>query len=382
MRAITHEQQEVAKAIRKNLYVLMKRHHLNVSKFCIYIETQKEPSMDRSTFTRFMNGTTDTINVAFLLSCCHVFGISLNNLVSPRFDPDENYKWIQETYGDIAEKNIDLEPRDFDYPVNEIFIENPDSPLMKQYIQTYYCYYFSTVADENKTNKMQESLMFGKLIIEPDGRRCKARLEVNTKMVNEKGMPKYKVYKGYVVLCPSIQSIHCILTLAEGEFCFIIFRYSHLNFSKQECRLAEILSTSSKPDNRYPIVHRMFLSNEEIKKEDLDIIAPHLKLNSTEIFVNEASLQELAEESEDYNLIVQEILKTNPEHMYCIKENTIKDISKGHLTEEELSMFITKLRTYSLAKRYNKISRKADKTIRDALRQRGYFQKQVLVDEN
>lgn len=380
MDAMKQKEKEILITVRENLNQLMKIHGLNVSNFCDYIEKKNEPSLSRSTFDRFMNGHVDKANLAFLKSCHSVFGVSLENLISKDFNPYENFKGIEETYKDIPKEDTSFSIGSIGYLASEIFIENPESLLFKKYIQPYYCYYYSTVAAENNTDNICESLISGKLVFEPDGKRCKAILEINTKKPDENGNLGHKVYTGYVILCPSIQSVHCILTLPEGEFCFIIFRYSHINCNKQECRLAEVLSSSSLVDRRYPVVHRMLLSNEEIKDKDLEIIAPHLCLNSRDIFISEKGLLDIADMSEEYNMVVQEILKNDSELMYSIKENSIKEICKNDFSEEEIAELITKLREYSFSKRYNKVSPKADEMVRDVLLQRGYFTKKVSAD--
>ena len=176
-----------------------------------------------------------------------------------------------------------------------------------------------------------------------------------------------------MIFCPSVQSVNCILTLPEGEFCFIIFRYSHLNQNKQECRLAEVLSTSSKLDKRCPVIHRMLLSNKEIQKKDMELIAPHLWLNSSEILLDDKKLSELSKLSEKYDQIVKTIMENNLERIYCVDEITVEKIATKYLKAEDLPMFITRLRACSLSKRYNKINSIADQRIHDLLSQRDYF---------
>lgn len=375
MDLIKQKELETLANVRNNLQRLMDEHGLKTMDFCNYIRTQNEPSMDRTSFLKFMSGKTKHINLAFLISCSHAFEVPLDNLVREDFDPKENFQKIQEKYKDIS--RIECNPQTFhpDDLHNNIFIENPNSPYLKEYMQTYYCYYYSTVSTENSTENVQGSLMSGELEFEPDGEKCKATLRINTKKPDENGECQYKIYSGNVILCPSIQSIHCILTLPKGEFCFIIFRYSHLNYTKQECRLAEVLSTSSIPDKRFPIVHRMLLSNQEIKEKDFTTIAPHLCLNSADIFISKSELLALSKESDNYKLIVEEILKKDSEPMYCIKEKAIKEIFEKYSDSEELPAFITNFRSHSLAKRYNKVSIKADEAIRNTLLQKGYFQK-------
>lgn len=371
---ISQKEREIYQIVRENLRQLMKIHKLTVSNFCNFIKDNAEDTLDRTTFTKYMNGGVAKPNIAFLVACSHAFLVSLDNLVSKNFDPYENFQGFRERYKDILTQSNGTKSFVSDFLSDEIFIVNPASSYLQKYMQPYYCYYYSTVAAESNRDNTQESLISGELNIEASGEKCKATLKIDTKMVDKDGNHKYKIYSGDVILCPSIQSVHCILALPEGEFCFIIFRYSHLNVNMQECRLAEVLSTSSTPDKRYPIVHRMFLSKEKIREEDWPIIAPHLRMNSREIAISEAGLSALAEISDDYRQIVQEIGSYGSERMYLISENVVEDISKKHLTPEELPEFMTKLRSHSFANRYNKVSRTADEEVRKVLLEKGYFQ--------
>lgn len=371
MANISQEQRNLSDTIRKNLRKIMKVHGLKVSNFCDYISNENEASMDRTNFTKYMNGQIISPNLAFLVSCSRIFNVSLDNLFSQNFDPYQNFQKTKEKFKEISDN--DINNIGFDCLSNDIFVGNPNSSLFKKYMQPYFCYYYSTVASENNTDHIEDALISGELSIEECGNKCKAILKINTKIKDEKGNPKYKIYSGDVIICPSIQSVHCILTLPEGEFCFIIFRYSHLNINMQDCRLAEVLSTSSTPDKRYPVVHRMFLSREEIHEKDWPIIVPHLCMNSREILISEEGLFSLSELSDEYSRIVEEIRIYDSEPMYCISENKIEEISKKYLNPEKLPILITELRARSFVKRYNKVSTRADEEIHKVLLGRGYF---------
>ena len=368
---ILEEQKNLTKIIRNNLEQLMQVHELKVSNFCNYISNRGEISLERTTFLKFMNNEDSRPNLAFLVSCSRVFEVSLDNLFSQDFDPYENFQKSREKFKEISDHNSN--GIEFDNLSNDVFVANPNSTLLKKYMQPYFCYYYSTVATENNTGHIQDSLISGELSIEECGKKCKAILKVNTKIRDKDGNPKFKIYSGDVILCPSIQSINCILTLPEGEFCFIIFRYSHLNVNMQDCRLAEVLSTSSTPDKRYPVVHRMLLSREEIHEQDWSAIAPHLCMNSREILIGKDGLLSLAEMSDTYKQVVEKIFLHDSEPMYCISENILEEISKNHLKPEELPILITELRARSYVKRYNKVNKTADEEIRKVLLERGYF---------
>lgn len=380
---------KINSTICNNLKKLLEIHGLTVSNICKHIEESKELSVHRTTFNRFMNDPGNSnLPIVFLVSCCNYFKLSMDNLLSDNFNPYENYKKFNDVHAELlisanADGRNPQGQRDVsfthpDYPANEIFVENPNSPLLKKYLQTYYCYYYSTVSSENKTDDTKEAMLSGTLKLEPDGARCKAILSIDTKTCDENGNPNYKIYEGNAVVCPSIQSLQCILHHPEGEFCFMIFRYSHLFFNNQECRLAEVLSTSSTSEKRYPTVLRMLLSKERIEDKDLEEIAPHLGLNYSNITISKAGLENLAKVSEKYGAIVQKIFETEPEEMYRIKEKKVAEIAKEFLDEDETALFLTKMRAHSFAYRYNKVSPKADDTLRKLLGQMGYYKKKKI----
>lgn len=385
---------KINSTIRNNLEQLIEIHGLTISSVCKNIAESRALSVHRTTFTRFMNDPdSNNLPIAFLVACCDYFKLSLDNLFSDHFNPYENYQKFNEDHaeltgnGDIASAQTaaaleqTAEPFTLPaYPVNEIFVENPNSPILKKYLQTYYCYCYSTVSSENKTDDTKEAILSGTLKLEPDGSKCKATLKIDTKTYDEDGNPNYKIYEGNVVVCPSIQSIHCMLHHPEGEFCFLIFRYSHLFFEYQECRIAEVLTTSSTLDKRYPTVYRMILSKDEIDEKDLEAVAPHLWLNYSKITISQKGLTSLGEESEEYQSIVEEIVKLESEPIYRVKEKDVVTIAKRYLTKDEMPFFITRLRSHSLAYRYHKVSSRADATLRELLGRMGYYKKKKRRD--
>ncbi len=374
---ITDANKEICDIIRTNLENLRNYWGADKSGFLNFIEERCGPTLDRTTFSKFINGKNSSISVAFLKMCCQAFNVSMDELVSEKFNPENSNMhafWEISTYIPKYQKQEYEIPS---YPINEMFVQNPYSHILKNYIQNYYCYYFSTVSSENKVESPKNAIITGRLKLEPDGDKCKAILEVDTKENDDKGQRIVKRYEGNLIVCPSIQSVHCIMHLPEGEFCFIIFRYSHLNNKKQLCRIAEVLSTSSAVDKRYPIVHRMLLCKEKILDEHLDVIAPYICLNYSDITISKDELSAIEAMSRSYASIIEEVKKEECEQMYRIKERRVRDKAKELLNEDELTTFLTALRSHSLAYHYNKVSKTADNNIFKQLIQLGYFNNEL-----
>lgn len=379
------------KIISENLNAVLAKRGISKYQFIEYIEKEKGFSISRPYLSRCLNNPDEhNIPTAFLLACCDYLNISFTDIISDKFDVNKNIDsdsirpqlintpLLEKKY----EERFENGNKDFlnvsmgNDPANDpLFVKDPTSPLFKGYCQKYYCYYFPTVSAENKTDN---ALLRGTFTIHKKTKNCTATLAIDTKTLDNSGNTNLKIYEGEVILSTSVQCIHCILKSNEiGEYCFIIFRHSHLNYDSLNCRIAEVLSTSSTLDKRYPTVHRMFFSNEKINDEDLQLIEPHLQLNYSQITITEKGMLSLENISDDYKAIVDELLdQTDPDLIYRYQEDDVLKVARKYLSPDEQLLFIAKLRENSFAYRYNKVSPKLDTIIWETLHEQGYYKKQ------
>lgn len=383
--------------ICENLKALLKARDISQKKFCQEL-AKKKTSITRSYLSRLLKNPFPTnISAVFLLSCCDFFGVSLQNLASPDFNANEytfNDTPEHHDYLDIAalmketqklhkesQTSILSKPEikthtNFLLPFNNSnLITDPDHTLFSGYIQDYYCYYYPTHSSENRNS---ENILKGILRLEKDNNYCKATLKINTNTVDDNGNTNYKKYIGYAAISPTVNSLNCIMySDSLCEFCFLMFRYFKLNFGKQDCRIAEVLSSSSADESRRPTVLRMLLSKEEITDVDLKIISPSFLLNYSTIAINEESLDKVAKLSEDYNKIINELVNsTQSQPIYFCKEDSIFTIAQHYLEKkEDILEFLMQLRSLSYSYRYNKVSGKADEAVRKILLSKGYYKK-------
>lgn len=161
------------------------------------------------------------------------------------------------------------------------------------------------------------------------------------------------------------------------EFCFLMFRFFKLNFGKQDCRIAEVLSSSSAAEERRPTVLRMLLSKEPIDDKDLKVISPAFSLNYSTIAISKEKLQEIGDTSNIYRKIVDSLINSNTSvPMYFCKEDEVFNLALKYLKNKEAVLeFIMQLRSNSYAYRYNKVSMKADDAVRKILLSKGYYKK-------
>lgn len=210
---------------------------------------------------------------------------------------------------------------------------------------------------------------------------CYAKMRINTKKKNENGELNYKEYEGTATYCPTSQTIQCVMRDKKiGECCYVIFRYSQVNYSMQACRMAEVLSTSSIPDKRFPVVHRMLISREEIKHKDLKLVESQLCLNYSEIIINKHELNLIKNQDEKYDKVVKELENINTQEVYILKEGELRSKAEKYLSDVDVIKFVSKLRKSSFAYRYNKVSSRVDENIWAILHDAGYY-KELVDDE-
>ena len=347
---------------------------------------RKTISLGRSSVNKILNGK-QRVSAAFLLGCCDYFKVPVHEMVSPEFNPEkyinvENVKYtnyidvnkLNERHEEVAVK----EKQEESNPVlmlaqGKNLITNPEHDMFQGYLQDYYCYYCPT---NSKENKDKNKILKGILKLEKAGKWCQATLTINTGKVNKEGEINYKTYMGYAAITTYGAALSCNMYSDElDEFCFLMFRFFRINHDAQDFRIAEVLSTSSASETRRPTIHRMLLSREELRDEDLQAILPALELNYSTIAVVKENMKLLCERSEVYKEIVNKIMSEFQENeIYFLTESDVKNIAKKCLkSSAEVNEFIMQLRKMAYSYRYNKIGNKADEMPRDILLARGYY---------
>lgn len=381
--------------VSRNLEKLLEARGLSQRQFCQKMAEEKI-SVTRSYFNKILREP-KYISAAFLLSCCDFFGITLQNLVSEDFDASEyisndtrdhkDYLNIQAILKNCRDKEKDVseerqEEEEFENEQAILqwkkfesgnLITDPSNTMFKGYLQNYYCYFYPTDSAQNKDDG---KMVKGILQLKAEKNYCKATLKIDTNIVDECGNTNYKLYEGVASISPAVFSVNCIMYSEDiCEFCFIMFRFFKINYGKQNCRIAEALSSSSSNEDRRPTVLRMLLSQEPLAEQDLKAVAPSLFLNYSTIAISEEKLKEIGEFSEDYNNIINEITgSSNSCKMHFLKETMVFNMAEKYIKKkEDIYSFLMLLRSESYAYRYNKVSKKADDIMRKVLLSRGYY---------
>lgn len=360
--------QIINKRVGENLEKLLQQNQISQTEFPDKLrELEWEYTLDRTAINKLINDPDDSnLSIPFLIECADYFHTTVDFLIA------DNSKAAYREQNSMEQRM----PRKAESSViagkesKELLIENPSSVFFKNYLNTYFCYYYSTISDELK----EENPIFeGELSLYEEGERCGCTLKVDTKKYRSNGEKFYKTYIGNAVICMASQTIHCSMCDYEiGEYCDLIFRYSQLNSAKQACRMAEVLSTSSGPDKRYPVIHRMFLSIDKIAEEDYELIKSQLCLNNSEIMLSKEKLDSLKDHSEEYASVIKELENIGGKEIYFVTEGMINEIAKKYMPGKE-EVFTNDLRKCAKAYRYNKVSKGVDTNLWNILHRAGYY---------
>lgn len=281
---------------------------------------------------------------------------------------------IKEVLETEQAKESDPEPLNLYIPGGEGLVSSSHRKCFCGYWGEYFTYFMPTQSSET-------GFLKGTLTFKDENGMARAFYQLDTKQKNADGTPIYKKYEGSLVHSETMNCFYCILGSADvKELCFIMFRHFYLHHTHLECRLAEVLTAAAGGEDRYPTIHRMLISSQQIADQHVEQLLPMLCLTSSKILVSERELKEL-EQNENYKDIIQRIL-SNPElkpvPYYEIREDTIRttvrDIHGGKL--DEAARLCLAMRSKALAYRYNKVSKKADESVRELLRQWGYYNKE------
>lgn len=298
---------------------------------------------------------------------CDMVGVSMDKLIS---------ETMAELQAEQNNKNNDAEAPSLpqmliSVPASEGLIMSASNSVFNGYWGTYYTYFFPTISSEN-------NILTGTLKLYKGIPNARAKLTLDTGKFNDDGSPFLKIYDGTLLYSSTAKCCYCVLSSDRvGEMSFFMFRYFRLHSHKLECRLCEALTASAGGEDTYPTVHRMLISREAIEPEHLQMLSPVLNLNNSQITISAEGLKHIANMSEEYVRIVNRLITsdTDPTPFYLLREDSVRTAANEvcRRDKSKVTPFVMAVRSQGLAFRYNKVSHKADDTVRDQLRQLGYY---------
>ena len=334
--------------------------------------------MSASKLNKMMNSGSglQTCSVALI---CENLGLDMNEVLST--DPDK-YIHIPDT---PPKKPLYRDPPQL--------IRNPYAREFDKYIGEYYVVF-------NQTKSGEKGHHLGVMEMKPSEDKTYCEVLIKIPIVNDDGEQFEKEYKGNAVISTRMRSIY-ITVESEflGEIVFINMSFMHLNYTELKCRVGAVVTTST-GDNHMPTMEKIIIirkdnADDVIPEELLSFLDGELRLNSAEILITvddyKRFLKELNKgfgeiENEDNSTCMQNWAKyrkefkdiflsedneaaipgIQPRSYYVIPESIIRESQMSQLA---IAQTLARLRTYSSAKAYNKVSRKGNERIYLMLRE-------------
>lgn len=348
--------------IRRNLSLLMECTGINQNHL-VHLLEQRGMKANQGNISKFLSGDCG-IQLSMLVSICEIYHVTFEQLL------DEHYQYTP--WNDDAEKTALPKLYSDDLLLHipylgDSFIFDPSDSHFIGYLQTYYVYFFPSQGDAEKVRT-------GTLKLMANGSVCEAVLSIKTNKIRN-GQPYTKEYRGRCIISTAMQAIYILLTDQNtGELTMMNFRYRKRTYTPLQCRIVCTLINSTGEEHP-PAVQRMFLSNTELKKEDLPYIIPHLYLNHGMIRIHQDQLNAFWAQADWCRSAIDELTLTNqPQSIYCLDEDDVLSTARRHLSKSDVHKFLSMMRSFSEHERIHKASRRADLLSHKLLRSLGYFQ--------
>lgn len=196
---------------------------------------------------------------------------------------------------------------------------------------------------------------------------CDAKMEIALK--------DRKIYEGKFLILDKLKICYCLLHgKSTGELCLLVWEYFGINGETQrlEYRIAEVVTVSAGGGNR-PAAHRMLISYKELSQNQIELIAPQLKLNKRTILIKESELECFYRTYPQFQWAFDMIEKNATKEMYYhFPESVItgqREFSyQGRdISAEEAAMCVCLLRKYTNAPENNKVAQATDEIVRMVL---------------
>lgn len=354
------------KRLATTLFYLFKQQGFSQETLCNLFQEKYGVELNSGSVSSYKNKASTNIPPVVLMEACKLLGITMDELFAQAAQDFVR----TDSPGEAAALSNPLQQMRIAIPASEKLISDPENAVFRGYWGNYHIYFTPTFSSGC-------GVLQGRLTLQSLNGEAHAVLEITT---DQNGNAVMKRYEGTLVQSTAMDCCYCILSSSDvGELCFLMFRHFHLNNNQLECRLAEALTASAGGEDRYPTVHRLLISREPIQMEDLRSLLPLLNLNNSQITISDKALDEISQMNQEYAAVIARILSTpglEPMTCYQIREDTLRTTARDMRLTQAASPIplIIAIRARAIAYRYNKISHKADQTVRDYLKQRGYFQ--------
>lgn len=329
--------EELIKRIGDNLRYCIGKKAMSQGELIKKIKEKRGYDISQPYISRIIKGDLGHIPAVPLVSICEALEVDIQKVFWENLN---------------EEKLLEGKPKEKE---NKIVFTEKESEFEK-YLGKYHCYFYPTISSET-----MEEMLYGTLEFRLDKhtKECLASFTLYTS--EENGNSGKKDYAGRLLLSNSYNCCYCYLVNELfGEVSFLMFEGFSSNIKSLSCRMAAVL-TPSAGGTRDATCHRMFLSKKKLSELGVSVVAPHLKINTAEIYITEERLKEFFNEMNVPEKFQKTITcLTEPEKYYVLREEHFWGFGNKNMKGYNKNLFITKLREKSNAPNYHKIGRKVD----------------------
>ncbi len=322
------------------------------------LDLSRESNINQSTLSKIMNGEAKLTLQHIFRICC---GLKIEPEILLSFDEEISDDTLHPLDAGIINKR---------YLNDQILIRNTTHSAFKGYItdDPFFIYMYSTISSESM-------LLEGTIKFEDSEYHnfCRATMNLFTGKTNSDGTPIVKKYYGELIISLTMGTCYCILINPEiGEVCSLNFKHTFLFNQKLICRVGIIISTSS-GTNKLPIMQRILITETPLNVNnsydpDFEFVRGQLKLNDSEIIINNDTLNRMLSQSYSSDELKDFILKCIEEvglSLDLLKNDTYSVFDENKIRSinalsDIKAQAISILRNNSVASKYNKISTKTD----------------------
>ncbi len=317
------------------------------------LELAKISHIAQSTISKLMKGEA-RLTLQNIYRICDGLGVTIEEVFA------ENFEMKRESGdGDVYSKANAL--LNESYIDTQLLLSDTSHPAFHGYVENkLYFYCFSTVSSE------ASSILEGEIEFKTQDGFCRTELTLYTGKTDIEGNKIVKKYCGEMLISVTMGTCYCIMVSKDiGEVCSLCFRHFYIFNQELLCRVASLQSTSS-GENKLPVVQRALLSKLKLHvsgedTSDLEFLRGQLKMNDAVIQIKSDEFPEIRDlaASPEIQSFLDECENMADKQTYLkIEESKIKAMDDFSL--ETKAEGIALLREKSTARRYTKVSSKAD----------------------
>lgn len=343
LKSLSEKEGEVSERVIRNVRYLFKTSGSQAD-FCRFCKDKYNTKVNQGNLSKMLNQKTNRVTPLLVIMLSRYFGVDLEELLLKEFSPMEA----------ILENVVGKAPED-----PRLVLEATDYHFDNYINRDYHCYFYSTIARENK-------IIHGTFQLKRDSEnnRCRVTMSINTGVQDERTGREYiKQYEGIMMISVSQSVCYCLVANEKiGELNVIMFRYVPLLNKKYKGGMATV-STISAGDSRLPTIHRMCICDHELSPKSLERLKYGMMLNAKTILIPRLELEALLNSNKISDKTQKRIVSTCEEVVYYkIEEGVLRTLPPKELGMS-VAEFIALIRSKSYSLRYNKISPEVDKQL-------------------